>query len=72
MEGGVQLGPLGIAATNWPIVPAPSNYEDGEFSGMMMAGENIVLGGLLPQCHFVHHNRERTWATVVGSQRLTT
>jgi hypothetical protein len=29
--GGVQLCPLGTSATNWTIVPAPSDYEDGEF-----------------------------------------
>jgi hypothetical protein len=29
--GGVQLGPLGTAATDWPIVPAPGDYDDGEF-----------------------------------------
>jgi hypothetical protein len=29
--GGVQLGPLGTAATNRPIVPAPGDYDDGEF-----------------------------------------
>jgi hypothetical protein len=33
--GGVQLGPLGIAATNRPIVPAPGDY-DGEIGGMMI------------------------------------
>jgi hypothetical protein len=26
----VQLGPLGTAATNRPIVPAPGDYDDGE------------------------------------------
>jgi hypothetical protein len=31
--GGVQLGPLGTAATNRPIVPAPGNYDDGEIGG---------------------------------------
>jgi hypothetical protein len=33
--GGVQLGPLGTAATNTPIVPAPGDYDDGEIGGMM-------------------------------------
>jgi hypothetical protein len=28
LGGGVQLGPLGTSATNWPIVPAPGDYED--------------------------------------------
>jgi hypothetical protein len=34
--GGVQLGLLGTSATNWPIAPAPGDYEDGEFGGMMI------------------------------------
>jgi hypothetical protein len=36
--GGVQLGPLGTAATNRPIVPAPSDYDDGEIGGMIGRG----------------------------------
>jgi hypothetical protein len=32
--GGVQLGPLGTSASVWPIVPAPGDYDDGEFGGM--------------------------------------
>jgi hypothetical protein len=32
--GGVQLGPLGTAATNGPIVPAPGDYDYGEIGGM--------------------------------------
>jgi hypothetical protein len=32
--GGVQMGPLGTSATEWPIVPAPGDYDDGEFAGM--------------------------------------
>jgi hypothetical protein len=34
--GGVQLGPLGTAATNRPIVPALGDYNDGEIGGMMI------------------------------------
>jgi hypothetical protein len=26
-----KLGPLGTSATEWPIVPAPGDYDDGEF-----------------------------------------
>jgi hypothetical protein len=33
--GGVQLGPLGIAATNRPIVPAQGDYDDREIGGMI-------------------------------------
>jgi hypothetical protein len=32
--GGDELGPLGTAATDWPIVPVPGDYDDGEFGGM--------------------------------------
>jgi hypothetical protein len=40
VRDGVQLGPLGTSATNWPIVPAPGDYEDGEFGGMMIGRGN--------------------------------
>jgi hypothetical protein len=40
MMGGVQLGPLGTSATNWPIVPAPGDYEVGEFGGIMIGRRN--------------------------------
>jgi hypothetical protein len=36
--GGVQLGPLGTAATGRPIVPAPDDYDDGEIGGMIGKG----------------------------------
>jgi hypothetical protein len=32
--GGVELCPLGTSATEWPIVPAPGDCDDGEFGGM--------------------------------------
>jgi hypothetical protein len=35
---GVQLGPLGTAATNRPIVPAPGDYDGGEIGGMIGRG----------------------------------
>jgi hypothetical protein len=38
--GGFQLGPLGTAATNWPIVPAPGDYEDGDICGRMIGRVN--------------------------------
>jgi hypothetical protein len=38
--GGVQLGPLGTAATNRPIMPAPGDYDDGEIGGMMIGRGN--------------------------------
>jgi hypothetical protein len=29
-----KLGPLGTSATEWLNVPAPGDYDDGEFGGM--------------------------------------
>jgi hypothetical protein len=34
-----KLGPLGTSATEWPIVPAPGDY-DGEFGGMKIGSGN--------------------------------
>jgi hypothetical protein len=51
--GGVQLGPLGTAATNTPIVPAPGDYDNGEIGGIFGRG-NRSIGENLPQCRFVH------------------
>jgi hypothetical protein len=34
------LSPLGTAATNRPIVPAPGDYDDGEIGGMMIGSGN--------------------------------
>jgi hypothetical protein len=39
LGSGVQLGPLGTAATNRPIVPASGDY-DGEIGGMMIGRGN--------------------------------
>jgi hypothetical protein len=37
---GVQLGPLGTAATNRPTVPTPGDYDDGEIGGLMIGKGN--------------------------------
>jgi hypothetical protein len=50
------MGPLGTSATEWPIVPAPGNYDDGEFGGM----ESEVLRENLSQRHFVHRKSHLT------------
>jgi hypothetical protein len=38
--GEVQLDPLGTAATNRPIVPAPGDYDGGDIGGMMIGRGN--------------------------------
>jgi hypothetical protein len=36
--GESKLGPLGTSATEWPIVSAPGDYDDGEKIGGMKIG----------------------------------
>jgi hypothetical protein len=55
-----KLGPLGTSATNWPIVPALGDCENGEFGGMKIGTETELLGENLPQHHFVHHKSNLT------------
>jgi hypothetical protein len=38
--GGVQLGPLGTAATDCPIVLSSGDYDDGEFAGVKIGRRN--------------------------------
>jgi hypothetical protein len=68
--GGVQLGPLGTAATNRPIVPAPGEYDDGEIGGMIGTRRKSAPVPLCPP-QTPHAARTRTRAAAVGSQRLT-
>jgi hypothetical protein len=35
-----KLGALDTSATNWPIIPAPGDCEDGEFGGMKIGRGN--------------------------------
>jgi hypothetical protein len=74
--GGVQLGPLGTAATNRPIVPAPGYYDGGEINGMMTGKGNRGTWrkpAPVPLCppQTPHAARTRTRAAAVGSHRLT-
>jgi hypothetical protein len=60
-----KLGPLGMSATYWPIVPAPGDCEDGEIKFVeWMAGETEVFGENLPRRHFVHHKSHLTRAGI--------
>jgi hypothetical protein len=73
--GGVQLGPLGTAATNRQIVSALGEYDDGEIGGMIGRGNRstrrkpVPMLLCLPQTP--HAAQTRTQAAAVGSQRLT-
>jgi hypothetical protein len=72
---GVQLGPLGIAATNRPIVPAPGDYDDGEIDEIIGRGNRSTRRkpAPVPLCppQAPHAARTRTRAAEAGSHRLT-
>jgi hypothetical protein len=75
MRCGIQVGPLGTAATNRPIVPAPGDYDDGEIGGMIGRGNRSTRKKTapVPLCspQTPHAARTRTRAVAVGSQRVT-
>jgi hypothetical protein len=52
------MGPLGTSATEWPIVPAPGDYDDGEFGGMKIGRGSTRRKPA--QRHFVHHKSHLT------------
>jgi hypothetical protein len=72
-----KLGPLGTSSTEWPIVLAPSDYDDGEFGGMKIGRGNRSTrrepapAPLCPPQIPLDQTRARTRAAAVGSQRLT-
>jgi hypothetical protein len=72
--GWSQLSPLGTAATNRLIVPAPGDY-DGEFGAMIGRGNRSTLRkpAPVPLCtpQTPHAVRTRTRAAALESQRLT-
>jgi hypothetical protein len=71
------MGPLGTSATEWPTVPAPGDYDDGEFGGMKIGRVNRSTRrkpAPEPICPLqipLDQTRARTRAAEVGSQRLT-
>jgi hypothetical protein len=73
--GGVQLCPLGTAATNRPIVPPPGDYDDGEIGGIIGRRNRSTRRKPAPVSlcppQTPHAARTRTRAASVGSQRLT-
>jgi hypothetical protein len=69
--GGVQLGPLGTAATNRPIVPAPSDCDDGEIGRMIGRDNRSTRRKSAPVPFCPPQARMLSRAAAVGSQRLT-
>jgi hypothetical protein len=68
------LGPLGTTATNWPIVPAPGDYDDGEIGGIIDRENRSTRRKPVPvplcQPKIPHAERTRTRVSAVESQRL--
>jgi hypothetical protein len=76
VRGGVQLGPLGTAATLGLLIQPRVIMMMEKLVEWWLAGETEVLWENLPQYRFVHHKphmpaRTRTRAAAVGNQRLT-
>jgi hypothetical protein len=73
--GGVQLGPLGTAATNRPSVPALGDYDDEEIGGMIGRGNRSTRRkpAPVPLCPPQTPQAIQMWTRIatVGSQRLT-
>jgi hypothetical protein len=71
------MGPLGTSATEWPIVPVPGDYDDGEVGGMKIGRRNRSTwrkpapAPLCPPQIPLDQTRARTWAAAVRSQGLT-
>jgi hypothetical protein len=72
--GGVQLGPLGTAAINRPIVPAPGG-DDEEIGGLIGRGNVSTRRkpAPVPLCppQTPQAAQTQTQAATVGSQQLT-
>jgi hypothetical protein len=71
-----KLGPLGTSATYWPIVPAPDDCENGEFSGRNGRGNRSTRrkpapAPLCPPQIPLDQTRDWTRAAAVRSHRLT-
>jgi hypothetical protein len=74
VEGGVQMGLLGTAATNRLIVTAPGDYVDGKIGDDDWQGKPKYSEKTCPSAALSietpHAARTRTRAAAVGSQRL--
>jgi hypothetical protein len=75
--GGVELSPLGTPASEWPIVLARGDFDDGEFGGMKIGrgnrkySEKTCPSATLSTTNHTCQTRARIQAAAVGNQRLT-
>jgi hypothetical protein len=75
--GESKLGPLGTSSTNWPTVPVPGDYDDGEFwwnddsQGKPKYSENTCPTASLFTTNPTWPEPARVRAAAVGSRRLT-
>jgi hypothetical protein len=71
--GGVQLGPLSMAATDRPTVPAPGDYDDREYGGMKIGRGNRSTRRKTPPVPLCPPQipLDQTRVAAVESQRLT-
>jgi hypothetical protein len=73
----LKLEPHGPSATEWPVVPAPGDYDEGEFDGMKFGRgnrstrRNPAPAPLGPPQIPRAPTRAGTRASALGSQRLT-
>jgi hypothetical protein len=71
------MGPFGTSATEWPIVPAPGDFDDGEFGGMKIGKGNRSTrrkpapAPLCPPQIPLDHTLARNRAAAEGNRRLT-
>jgi hypothetical protein len=75
LEGQRPVGSTRQCGHQWPIVPAPGDYDDGEIGGMIGKGNRSTLRkpAPVPLCppQTPHAALTGTRAATVGSQRLT-
>jgi hypothetical protein len=72
-----KLGPLSTSATQWPILPAPGDCDDGEIGAIKIVRGNwstlrkTAPAPLCPPRSPLDQTRAGTRTAAVGSQRLT-
>jgi hypothetical protein len=75
MGGWSPIGSTWLCGHQWPIVRALGDYDDEEIGGMIGRQNRSTRRKPAPMLLYPpqtpHAAQTRTWATAVGSQRLT-